>query len=212
MSAAPLPNGEAQFIDGNGAPYALGTVGFYEPGGLTPKVTWQDYNQATQNTNPVSLDAAGRAIIWGVGRYRTILKDAAGNTIWDQETLGAPDVSTTSLVLEGFYEGDTTPGISAFLDGHVLPANVQVPGNFVGSYLHVQSAFLPTATYVISIQKNDVEVGTLTIHTDGTYALHTTVANGFTAVVGDRITLIGQATPDATLNRFFWTFVLSIVT
>lgn len=83
-----LPPGEQQFTDGNGAPLAGGSVGFYIPSTLTPKTTWADPGQASSNTNPVPLDASGRAIIFGSGQYREIVKDALGNTIWDQLTYG----------------------------------------------------------------------------------------------------------------------------
>jgi len=95
-----LPTPEVQFIDENGAPYAGGTIAFYIPGTLTPKSTWQDALQVTLNTNPVVLDAAGRAIIFGDGDYRAILKDALGNEIYDQltsSTLPESDISPAML-------------------------------------------------------------------------------------------------------------------
>lgn len=81
-----LPNGEQQFIDANGVPLAGGKVYFYVPDTLTPKTTWQDQGETIPNSNPVRLDAAGRAVIWGEGNYRQIVKDALGNLIWDQIT------------------------------------------------------------------------------------------------------------------------------
>lgn len=85
-AATLLPNGEQQFFDNNGAPLSLGTVEFYVPATSTPKNTWQDATQSTLNTNPVNLDAAGRARIYGNGQYRQVVKDALGNTIWDRLT------------------------------------------------------------------------------------------------------------------------------
>lgn len=81
-----LPPGEIQFISQNGDPLAGGTVQMLVPNTLTPKDTWQDSGQAVLNTNPIVLDAAGRAIIYGSGVYRQILRDASGNLIWDQLT------------------------------------------------------------------------------------------------------------------------------
>lgn len=84
-----LPNAEQTFVDINGQPLAAGTVGFYIPGTLTPKATWKDPNGSVVNTNPVVLDAAGRAIIYGAGSYRQIVKDVFGDVIWDQLTAGS---------------------------------------------------------------------------------------------------------------------------
>lgn len=79
----PVPQGKFQPVDGNGVPYANGTVGFYIPATLTDKTTWRDYQGVTPNVNPVALDSNGRALIFGSGNYRQILKDSLGNTIWD---------------------------------------------------------------------------------------------------------------------------------
>ena len=81
-----LPPPEVQFLDGNGHPFAGGSVAFYIWGTDTPKDTWQDHEGVSLNTNPVILDAAGRALIFGSGDYRCVLKDASGNLIYDQWT------------------------------------------------------------------------------------------------------------------------------
>src|SRR4029077_2908869 len=79
-----LPAPELQFLDADGKPYAGGSVATYVPGTTTPKATWVDPGEAALNTNPIILDAAGRCIIYGSGDYRIILRDAAGNQIYDQ--------------------------------------------------------------------------------------------------------------------------------
>lgn len=67
---------------------AGGSVAFYQPNTQTLKSTWFNADQAAihQNTNPVTLDANGCAIIYGIGSYRQVLKDSLGNTVWDQIT------------------------------------------------------------------------------------------------------------------------------
>lgn len=102
MAATLLPPGEIQFSDANGVPLASGTVQFYIPSTSTPKATWQDSGGAVLNTNPVVLDAAGRAIIYGVGSYRQVVKDVNGVTIWDQVTA---DTSAGSQVFGGTSGG-----------------------------------------------------------------------------------------------------------
>ena len=70
-----LPNGQQQFTDRNGVPLAAGQVYFYVPSTLTPKTTYSNETLTVPNTNPVVLDAAGRATIWGLGTFRQIVKD-----------------------------------------------------------------------------------------------------------------------------------------
>lgn len=77
---------EFQAVDGNGLPYAGGSVGTYIPGTDTPKDTWVDKDGTALNANPIILDAAGRCIIFGDGEYRLVLRDADGNLIYDQWT------------------------------------------------------------------------------------------------------------------------------
>jgi len=79
-----LPSPELQFFDANGTPLAGGTIETYVPSSTTPKTTWKDPAGAATNTQPVVLDSAGRCILYGDGAYRLILRDAAGNLIWDQ--------------------------------------------------------------------------------------------------------------------------------
>src|SRR4051812_17226097 len=82
--AALLPAPELQFIDGDGNPFAGGTLATYIPGTSTPKTTWVDKDQAAANTNPIVLDSDGRCIVFGDGEYRVVLRDAVGNLIYDQ--------------------------------------------------------------------------------------------------------------------------------
>lgn len=79
-----INNGKQQWIDSGGLPLANGTVGFYAVGTLNPLPTYQDQAGTSQNTNPITLDSRGQAIVWGTGTYRQIVKDANGVTIWDQ--------------------------------------------------------------------------------------------------------------------------------
>lgn len=81
-----LPNGKQTFLDANGAPLAGGFVYFYIPGTSTPKTTWQDPGQTIPNSDPVVLDAGGRAIIYGAGAYQQLVQDSLGNLIWNQLT------------------------------------------------------------------------------------------------------------------------------
>jgi len=81
-----LPEPLSQWIDGNGNPLASGTVTTLIPGTSSPKTTWQDSSQTIANTNPIVLNSAGRATIYGSGLYRFIVRDSGGNLVYDALT------------------------------------------------------------------------------------------------------------------------------
>lgn len=116
--ASMLPNAKQTFIDINGAPLALGTVDLYVPNTTTRKNTWTNSGETTLNTNPVALDGAGRAIIYGQGVYRQVVKDAAGNTQWDALTTGPSTGATSTFVTDVAPVGTMLP-----YAGIALPTN-----------------------------------------------------------------------------------------
>lgn len=131
QGATLLPNGMQYFADDNGLPLSAACVYFYIPGTLSPKATYQNAAQTIANTNPVQLDAAGRAIIYGTGTYRQIVRASngtitpcspAGTQIWDQLT-ASTDSSAT--IFAGASAGTpnaitvTAPGFSG-TDGQVI--------------------------------------------------------------------------------------------
>ncbi len=119
--AALLPNAEQQFFDNNGHPLASGSVQFYVPGTSTPKTTWQNSAQTINNQNPVSLDIGGKAILYGQGSYRQIVRDVNGNTIWD-----LPTTAVGSSAPSGATGTDTAPvGTMMPYGGFVAPTNWQ---------------------------------------------------------------------------------------
>lgn len=99
QTQAPMSQGQQQFSDGNGAPYAGGSLYFYVPGTTTPKATWADPYGSSLNTNPLLLDANGRGIVWGSGLYRQVLKDQFGNTIWDQQVYAQPPLTFSASAI-----------------------------------------------------------------------------------------------------------------
>src|SRR6185312_9833477 len=120
QTAGILPNAKTTFVDQNGKPLTSGKVYFYEPGTTTAKTTWQDINQITPNANPVQLDNAGRARIWGNGSYRQQVFDQFSNLQWDQVTSAIGSGSGSSTVGDGLPVG-TVLSWSALL----APANYQ---------------------------------------------------------------------------------------
>lgn len=121
--AIPVPPAVPQFSDANGNPLASGSVGFYQPGTLSPKTVWQDSGQTTPYSNPIVLNAAGEPSttngpngIWGTGTYRQIVLDVNGNPIWDALT-------ATSAASSSGSSGDGMPlGFVMPFAGSVAPS------------------------------------------------------------------------------------------
>jgi hypothetical protein len=164
-----IPNALAQFIDSSGAPLASGTVGFYFPGTLNPKATFQDMAGTIANPNPVPLNSRGQALIWGSGVYRQIVKDASGVTIWDQITED-PNAGLTGNITDAkFVAGiDFTPGTTTSL---TLPA---APGASTNMWTFFDAAYQAddqilslagtTLTFVapipVGVQEVNIKIGT----------------------------------------------------
>jgi len=81
----------------DGGPLAGGKVYTYGAGGLAPKATYEDAARAGTHPNPIVLDAYGRALAFGDGYYKFVVKDAAdvAQYTWDYLNYSG-----------GFYEGD----------------------------------------------------------------------------------------------------------
>lgn len=112
---------EPQFFNGNGTPYANGTLTFYETGTTTPKNTYPTEADAlagtNANANPLTLNSLGAAPVevWMVGQYRVILKNAAAATIWDRDPFTQTQLQDTAVIgtvatlraTEGAFDGET---------------------------------------------------------------------------------------------------------
>jgi hypothetical protein len=172
-----LPNGKQQFLDANGNPLGGGSVGMYVPATLTPKTTWQDSDNSATNVNPVPLDAAGTALIYGTGEYRQIVKDALGNTIWDELTSGQ---------LPGIAWGGTSSGTG---DAQILAS----AGGFTATD-GKQIAWRSGGT--------NTTAATLQVGAVGTYSIYQDSAAGPVSVIAGALATgnIYLATYDSTLG------------
>jgi hypothetical protein len=160
-------------------------------GTTTPLVTYQAIN-GTPNTNPVELDSSGMAIIRqtdGVA-YKWRIYDADMNLLWtrDNITVGVSSSSSDEAYLVHMtFQG--TPGAQGFMGGHIFTDSVLFPIDWDGAQGEVQTS--PGSTFTVSVQKNDVEVGTAAISTAGAYTFDTTGGTTVTFAAGDKLTFIG---------------------
>jgi hypothetical protein len=89
MAGVPPVIPRYRFSSSTGAPLASGTVTVYLAGTTTQTNTWQDAAQTTLNTNPITLDANGEALIYLAPdlSYKFVLKNAGGVTQWTQDNI-----------------------------------------------------------------------------------------------------------------------------
>jgi hypothetical protein len=79
-------------LDSNGNAVGAGKLYTYQPGTTTTQTTYSDSTLATPNSNPITLDASGRATVYldaSLG-YKFILKDSALATLWTQDSAYLP--------------------------------------------------------------------------------------------------------------------------
>lgn len=94
FTLTPLP--QFQAFDNTGRPCTGCLLYSYVAGTSTPQATYTDSTGGTPNTNPVVLDAAGRADVWlGTAAYKLVLKTAGGLTIYSTDNILS---SITSLL------------------------------------------------------------------------------------------------------------------
>ena len=177
-----IPNGRQQFFDGSGLPLANGFVTMYVAGTTILATTWQDPLLTIPNTNPIVLDSAGRATIWGLGNYTQLLQDSALNQIWSQEVAGA--ISSLGLTDTG-----TTNTLVASVPGLVTSGLTNPLAQITGILLELIAAHTNT--------------GPVTLNLNSLGAIAVTYPNG-SALSGGEIPL-GAYTPilyNPTSNTF----------
>ena len=122
----PTPNGERTFNSPNGHPISGGTVYTYVPGTTNPSPTYADEQLTVENPNPITLDQAGRCVMWTGGLVRQVVYDMFGNLQWDQETGFSLDPYIGNLTIEGNL---TVDGSSTFNGPTQTNGNANISGS-----------------------------------------------------------------------------------
>jgi hypothetical protein len=96
MSGSMMPYGVVQYFDDNGDPLAGGQLWTYRAGSTSPLPTYREADLLTPNSNPVILDAAGRATIFGQpAAYKLVLYDVGDVLIWSVDNVVTTSASVT---------------------------------------------------------------------------------------------------------------------
>lgn len=83
------PYAPLQFFKDDGTPAALYLLYTYLSGSSTPATTYaDDATPPTANSNPITLDAAGRCVVYlDAKSYKFVLKTPSGTTVWTQDAI-----------------------------------------------------------------------------------------------------------------------------
>lgn len=106
MSFMRFVNPVPQYTNNNGAPFANGSLTFYETLTSTLKDTWSDEDGMHLNTNPVTLNSYGAPTteIFMSGIYRVVAKSNSGAIIWDRDpVVGGAGTGTASSEVVANY-------------------------------------------------------------------------------------------------------------
>ena len=161
-------------LDSNGDPLSGGKLYAYVAGTSIPAATYTDESGSTPNSNPVILDASGRADVWlsASTNYKFVLHDSSDNLIYsvDDVSLNSGTPSTTSwgawtthTVTDGQsatdLTGETVDGASyssaiyevEILRGTTVLANGKIALQYVNStWRIVQGGFITTSAYGVT--------------------------------------------------------------
>ncbi len=120
-AAALFPMPKFQPLDNNGVIIPGGTVCVYAAGGTTPMDSYTTSAGNVANTNPVILDASGRANIWLKNTAKLVLSQpgtgcpSSGATIWTVDGITAlTNTPTFSTVVATTYNSTATGATNAF--------------------------------------------------------------------------------------------------
>lgn len=89
-----------------------------------------------------------------------------------------------------------TPGAGAVVDTLMFAREVTLPANLTGSVGTIGTN--PSASMVLSLRDDGVEIGTITISTTGVFTFATTGGTEKVIAAGSKVTLVGPATADTT--------------
>lgn len=156
----PVPN--MQWLDASGNPLAAGTVTTYQCGTTTLRSTYTTSALSVANSNPTTLDGAGRAPMYLTQAcYKFLVKNSAGTTIYTQDNVypGIPmptsGTASSSTYLRGDYSWAalSTPTSIAATSGSVSAPSVAVGNTTTGLYSAASNEldFTTNSTKALSI-------------------------------------------------------------
>ena len=148
---------------GDGTINSSGVVTFFESGTSTPKNAFDGPDTVADNSiTSITLDATGKAVVFGNGTYRIVIKDSDGNTIGTYDGMSYSVLSTATSLndVQSITNGDSPFTITTSM--HTIQCNA------TGGAITVT---LPTAVGISGqqfyIKKTDSGANAVTVATNG---------------------------------------------
>lgn len=143
-----MPSPNIQYADANGVPYAGGKLFSYLAGTSTPTPTYTDAGLTVAHTNPIILDAAGRAgaTYLDALSYKFVLQDANSVTIWTIDNVQAVQTSLIRLGAIFIFGGNSDSPVTATS----YPSGATLDKTHAGTAVyHEDAANIPAGSYVL---------------------------------------------------------------
>ncbi len=204
-----MPAPKYTAYDNNGSPLVGGKLYVYLAGTSTPTPTYLtvDLDPLQENTNPVVLDAGGRATVFlAPGSYKFIQKTSADVTVWSQDNITsvAPfnvDLDVTGTAGEALNAGDAvylSTGAGGTTAGRWYKTDADAVATSTEAYVvgMVPDAVALAATGSIRLVGKITLTGPLTA--GAPYYISST-AGAITATAPTNARFIGQADSTTTL-------------
>lgn len=148
-----IPNAKVQYLDANGNPLSGGKVYTCAVGSTCPGTPLTSYSDigVTPNTNPVILDAAGRATIYlsSAACYKIVVQNTIGSAQWTQDGVCAslPSSISGSVVDSTSVQTLSNKTLNNTNTVTVIDNKLSIESNSDTSKIaQFSSALLPTST------------------------------------------------------------------
>jgi len=186
----------AQFFDNNGVPLNGGLIYTYGAGTTTPVSTYTSSSAATNNTNPIVLDSAGRtpAQIWltAGASYKFVLQTSTGVLIKTDDNIYAS------------YELTKEVGVTVGQGGNQIATNVAVGNTALDSNTtgtnNTATGYDALTANTDGIQNTAVGASALDANTGGDYNTAVGYSALTTATTANYNTAVGYRALNATLT------------
>lgn len=182
------PTMKLQFFSNAGLPLANGCLSSFAAGTSNPQATYTDSTGTAQNTNPVILDAAGRADVWITAQsYKFVLKSAGGVNCASGVQLWSEDNITGVLGLLSLP--NTWTGSQSFLQSVKITATTNQL--ILGTAPNLMTLNFPAPSGAKSLtfpNTTDTMIGRATIDTLTNKTLTSPTINGGTITSATNVT------------------------